>query len=207
VGLTKYNVNRPVRPLEAPEAARAVEQVERARSRAREERGAGWCYAADELFLHAGMSLPGDDYYDDWSLVENGVGAVNRFLDAFDRQLPEAPRLPGRRIRLVTGHSMAPFLRERAGRLAEATGAEIEVLAVRNGFYGETVTVAGLLSGRDILRDAGDSGEDDIVLIPAETLNQDDHFIDSLSLQDFRETVAPARVVPGYDVIDALRSL
>jgi len=207
VGLTKYNVGRPVRPLEPHEAARAVRRVERARERARRERGSGWCYAADELFLTAELDLPDDAYYDDWSLVENGVGAVNRFLGDLDEGIPDAPELPGRRIRLVTGRSMTPFLEERAPRLARSTGAEVEVISVRNDFYGESVTVAGLLSGRDILREAGDSGEGDVVVLPAETLNADDLFIDSLSLQDFRDTVEPADVVAGYDVVDALRSV
>ncbi len=207
VGLTRYNIHRPVRPLEPAEARRAIEQVDRIRSRAREERNTGWCYGADELYLHAGEPLPENDYYDDWSLVENGVGAVNRFLQDFEAGVDRLPSLEGRRVRIVTGQSMAPFLEERAPRLARATGAEVEVLCARNEFFGNTVTVAGLLSGRDLLRAAADSDEGDIVLLPAESLNQDDLFLDSLSLQDFRDSVAPARVLAGYEVTEALRSL
>ncbi len=205
VGLTKYNLNRPVRPMTGDEAARALRQVEGARERALNERGYGWSYAADELYLMAGEPVPEMPYYDDAALLENGVGAVRHFLDEFDAGMSDLPRFEGRRIRILTGRSMAPFFRERAEALAGATGAEVEVHEVVNQFYGESVTVAGLLAGRDMLAAVPDSREGDLILLPAETINQDDLFIDSFPLSEFQNAVSPARVVPAYDVTQALR--
>lgn len=211
VGLTKYNLNRPVRPLTVEEAAQAVAQVDRARVQALAERGYGWAYAADEMYLNARLPVPETDYYDDGSLMENGVGSVRRFIDDLDAALPSLPTLgPDRRIRILTGRSMAPFLEERAGALSQALGGTpVEVTAVTNRFYGETVTVAGLLAGQDLLEAAlqGDRAPGDVILLPAETLNQDDLFIDSLPLREFEEALAPARVLPAWEIPDALRSL
>ncbi len=207
VGLTKYNVNRPVRELTAGEAAEAIRAVERIRCRAKAERDYGWCYAADELFLRASEPLPGPGYYDDLALTENGVGAVRGFLEAFERGLDDLPRLPGLRMRLFTGTSMEPFLAAIVPRLAERTGAEVHVRAVRNQFYGETVSVAGLLAGRDLIQAVTSPSEDELILIPAEALNRDGHFIDSLTLADFRCAVHPARVLPGFEVTEALSGL
>jgi putative radical SAM enzyme (TIGR03279 family) len=207
VGLTKYNLDRPVRPLTPGEAARAVDQVGAVRERAIEERGYGWCYAADELLLIAGRDIPEEGYYDDGSLMENGVGSVRRFLDDFDSGVGGLGRVEARRIRILTGASMGPFLEERAPALALATGVPVEVTAVTNRFYGESVTVAGLLGGRDLLEAAAGARAGDLILLPAETLNQDDLFIDSLPLAEFREAVAPARVVPAYEITEALNSL
>jgi putative radical SAM enzyme (TIGR03279 family) len=207
VGLTRYNLNRPVRHLTRDEARKAIAQVDAARARALPVRGEGWAYAADELYLTSDLDLPASEYYDEGALYENGVGAVRRFVDDFDRGLRAVPKLAGRRLRLVTGGSMAPFLRERAPRLAEATGAEVEVVRVVNGFFGETVTIAGLLAGADIRGALGPSGEQDVVVLPAEALNADDLFIDSLPLAQLEEAVAPARVVRGYEVTEALRAL
>lgn len=211
VGLTKYNMNRPVRPLRPEEAARAVAQVEGARERALAERGFGWAYAADELFLHAALPLPQVEYYDDGSLMENGVGSVRRFIDDLDAALPGLPRLgAGRRLHILTGRSMAPFLDERASRLSQALGGtEVRVTAVTNHFYGPSVTVAGLLAGADLLEAAKamDPAPGDLILLPAETLNQDDLFIDSLPLDAFRAALAPAQVLPAWEIPDALRSL
>jgi putative radical SAM enzyme (TIGR03279 family) len=207
VGLTRYNVNRPVRMMRREEARDVVGRVDEARARALAARGFGWCYSADEMYLIGGLPIPQDDYYDDGALYENGVGAVRRFVDRFAESLPHMPRLDGRRLRLVTGRSMAPFLRDRASLLGEATGAEVEVVEVTNGFFGETVTVAGLLGGAD-MRDALASGRDgDLILIPAEALNADDLFIDSLSLAELEAHMAPARVVRGYEIGEALSSL
>ena len=208
VGLTKYNLNRPVRLLTVDEAAGTLEQVERARERPLRERSAGWCYAADELFLLAGMAIPPQAYYDDWSLDENGVGTLRRFFDEFDRGLAEVPQLPGRRIRIATGRSMAPFMRERAPDLATATSAEIDIVEVANEFYGPSVTVAGLLGGEDIVRALGEGGrEEDLVLLPAEALNGDELFIDSISYREVKERLAPAQIVTGHEVTAALSSL
>ncbi|CAN5623765.1 DUF512 domain-containing protein [soil metagenome] len=211
VGLTKYNLNRPVRPLTVAEAAESVAQVDRARERALAERGFGWAYSADEMYLNARLEVPGTSYYDDGSLMENGVGSVRRFIDDLDASLPTLPDLgPGRRIQILTGRSMAPFLLERSERLSQALGgAAVDVTAVTNRFYGETVTVAGLLAGEDLL-DAARGREHapgDLILLPAETLNQDDLFIDSLPLRDFRRAVEPATVLPAWEIPDALRSL
>jgi putative radical SAM enzyme (TIGR03279 family) len=208
VGLTRYNVGRPVRPLTQAEARRAIEQVDAARSRAEGLRELGWIYAADEMYLTAGLPLPGAAYYDDGALHENGVGAVRRFLEDFQAGLGNVPDLSGRRIRLVTGGSMAPFLSERAAALADATGGDVEVVETPNGFFGDLVTVAGLLGGRDILAALGPRGSaGDVVVLPAEALNADDLFIDSLPLAELEAALAPASVVRGYEVTEALRSL
>lgn len=207
VGLTRYNVNKPVRPLLPEEAAEAITQVDRARERALAERDFGWAYAADEMYLIANRDLPGAAYYDDGALYENGVGAVRRFVDRFDEHVDGLGPLGARRIRLVTGRSMAPFLRERAERLAVATRAAVEVVEVTNRFFGESVSIAGLLGGRDVLEDLGPPRDGDLVVLPAEALNADELFIDSLPLAEFEAAQAPATVVRGYEVTEALETL
>ena len=96
VGLTRYNLDRPVRLLARRRGPRGHRrEVDRARARAVAERDFGWCYAADEMYLIAGEPLPEAGYYDDGALYENGVGAVRRFVDGFDEGLGE--RAPPRR--------------------------------------------------------------------------------------------------------------
>jgi NifB/MoaA-like Fe-S oxidoreductase len=181
--------------------------VDEFRARALRDRNLGWVYSADEMYLHAKRPLPPRQYYDSWDLTENGVGSVVSFMEAFREGIGEVPRLDGRSIRLLTGLSMAPFLRELAPPLERSTGARVEVRPVVNEFYGESVTVAGLLAGRDLLEAAGSPGEGDLILVPAEALNADGLFIDSMSLSQFRDSLAPARVIPGLEVTEALRKL
>ena len=204
VGLTKYNLERPVRLLRQPEAASTIAQVDAARTRALAERGMGWCYTADEMYLIAEQEIPGITYYDDGALYENGVGAVRRFVDGFHEGVDGIPRFDGGRIRLVTGGSMAPFLRELSPRLEQASGAEVEVVHVQNQYFGESVTIAGLLAGNDILSALGGGRDGDVVILPAEALNADGVFIDSLPLAEFEARMAPADVRTGYEITEAL---
>lgn len=204
VGLTRYNLNRPVRLLESVEAARALEQVDRARRRAGTERRGGWAYAADELFFIAGRPVPAGEYYDDWPLTENGVGAVRSFLDAFERGAATFPRLDGRRVALVTGTRMGDVMAPLVPRLEHTTGADVSLLPVENRLFGPTVTTAGLLPGADIAGEVERAGPFDDVLLPAEALNDDDLFIDGVSLPELRGRLAGTRVATGYDLPTAL---
>ncbi len=204
VGLTQYNLNRPVRLLTPDEAEAAIRQVERARERSLAERGTGWAYVGDEMFFIAGRPIPEAAYYDDWPLTENGVGSVRRFLDEIDAGLATPPNLSGRRVAVVTGTRMAAVIEPLRERIERATGAHIEVLGVENTLFGPTVNTAGLLPGRDMLRAVEASGPFDDILLPAESLNDDDVFIDDLSLDEFTERFATARVTPGYELISTL---
>ena len=205
VGLTRFNLDRPVRLMRADEAVGVIGQVDAARERAIGEREFGWCYAADELYLTARRALPPASYYDEGALYENGVGAIRRFVDGFEAGLGGVPRREGRRVRLVTGASMAPFLRERAERLREATGAsDVEVIEVPNRYFGTSVTVAGLLAGRDILEAVGASIPGDLIVLPAEALNSDGIFIDGISRETVAAETAPAEVRTGYEITEAL---
>jgi putative radical SAM enzyme (TIGR03279 family) len=207
VGLTQYNLNRPVRLLTQSEAADAVARIDEVRRRSQAERGTGWAYAGDELYFIAGREVPAAQYYDDWPLMENGVGAVRSLLDSFEAGLPDVPRLAGRRIAVVTGERMGPVFEPLARRLAEKTDAVVEVLGVRNRMFGETVTTAGLLPGVDMQDAVLAGGGYDVVLLPAESLNDDDAFIDDLSLAAFVRAVAPAQVVPAHELTSALAGL
>jgi putative radical SAM enzyme (TIGR03279 family) len=207
VGLTRYNVDRPVRLLHRHEAAAALDRIDAARQRARAERGAGWVFAGDELFFIAERPLPPASYYDDWPLTENGVGAVRRLLDDFAAGSAAVPDLGGQRIAILTGTRMQPVLAGLARELAVRTRADVDVIGVRNRMFGETVTTAGLLPGADLLAAVAGAAPPDIILLPAEALNDDDLFIDGLPLAELERELAPARVVAAHELTSALARL
>jgi putative radical SAM enzyme (TIGR03279 family) len=218
VGLTRYNLNRPVRLLEPAEAAAAIAQVDQARERAKHERGLGWAYVGDEMFFiaaaatplddhFAGAELPLDDYYDDWPLTENGVGAVRRLIDEFNDGLASVPALHGQRVVILTGKRMEPVLQPLAARLAERSGAQVTVIGVTNTYFGDTVTTAGLLAGADIVEALETAGDFDLALLPAEALNDDARFIDDVSFESVRARFSPAAVHAAFELTSALRAI
>lgn len=205
VGLTRYNVNRPVRLLSRREAAEALGQTEAPRPTALRERGRSWCYAADELFLIAGREVPPVAYYDELSLLENGVGALRALLDGFDAGKDALSPVPGvERVRIATGSSMRPFFARMAGAVSRRMECEVEVVAVENRYFGPTVTVAGLLAGADVAREVGKCRAGDLVLLPGDALNADGLFIDGMALAEVEALLAPAVVRTGMELVEAL---
>ena len=204
VGLTSYNQDRGVRPLAAEECRRAIDMVERVRARATVERDTSWAYAADELFLLAGLEVPGRGYFDDVELVANGVGAVSDLRDRIEHDLDTLSGLAGRRIVLVTGTSMAPHLRDLGDRIAARTGAVVETVPAENRLFGPLVTAAGLLGGADYLEAFGPYSDFDLGLITRTAINDDDLFLDDLSLADLRAALPDMEICPSEHVTDVL---
>jgi len=207
VGLTDFNSNRGVRALNAEECIESLAMIDAIRERASVERGRAWCYAADEMFLQAGVDLPGPDYFDDHQLVANGVGAVSALISAVRADLPNLPALPGQRIVLVTGTSMRPHLDGLAVEIASRTGASIVTVAARNLLYGPMVTTAGLLAGADHARALEPHRDCDLALISRTALNDQDLFLDDLSLQELRRDLPKLRILPSEHVTDTLLAL
>jgi len=117
--------------------------------------------------------------------------------------LTSLPRLPGRRIGVVTGVSMAPLMPELLDQLTAQTGALFELIRVENSLFGPTTTTAGLLVGADMRRALGDRYDLDLALIPAESINDNGIFLDEQSFIEVREAL-PMPVYPSYDFIDVL---
>ena len=205
VGLTRYNLGRPVRPLVRHEAEATIRQTEATRTRAMRERGRRWCYAADELFLIADMDVPAAGYYDDWPLRENGVGALRTLIDSFHARKDRLVPLAGvDRVRIVTGTSMSPYFREFAPMVAGRMGCAVEVVEIENQYFGPSVTVAGLLPGADILEGLRGCRPGDLVLLPGTALNDDEVFIDGVALEDAKGRLAPARIRAGHELVEVL---
>ncbi len=207
VGLTRYNLDRPVRLLTRGEAQAAIRRTETVQAEALRERGRRWCYAADELFLIAGRAIPEAGYYDDWPLRENGVGALRTLIDGFHARKDRLVPLPGvDRVRIVTGTSMSPYFRDFAPAVAARTGCAVEVVEIENRYFGPSVTVAGLLPGAGILEDVRDSRPGDLVLLPGTALNDDEVFIDGVALAEVKRRLAPGLVDAGHELAEVVEN-
>lgn len=207
VGLTNFNLDRGVRPLTPEECVDSLAMVDAIRRRAIEERGRAWCYAADEMFLQADLALPDPGYFDDHELVANGVGAVSALTSAIRSDLVDLPSLRGKSIVLVTGTSMRPHLASLAGEIAGSTGASVTTVAAPNSIYGPMVTTAGLLAGADHARALEPFRDFDLALFSRSALNDQDLFLDDLSLSDLRQGMPELRICPSEHVTDTLLAL
>jgi NifB/MoaA-like Fe-S oxidoreductase len=143
----------PMRCYRPDEAARVVEVVERYHHEFRRRHGVGLVYASDEFYLLCGRELPAAADYDGMPQYSNGVGMTRDFLDGWakaQRRLPSALPRPAK-LTLVCGTLIAPTLQRVVDRLNRVGNLEARLLPVVNQFFGETVTVSGLLHGQDIV--------------------------------------------------------
>ena len=207
VGLTDFNSDRGVRALTPDESRQALTLIDAIRERAIEDRGRAWCYAADEMFLQAGLDLPDPEYFDDHDLVANGVGAVSALTAAVRADLGELPSMHGKEVVLVTGTSMRPYLEQLAGEIAVSTGARIDVAAADNSLYGTMVTTAGLLAGADHAHALERYRDFDLALFSRTALNDQELFLDDLSLAELRQQFPNLRICPSEHVTDTLLAL
>ena len=148
LGLTKYH-RGPFRTYAPEEAGPIIAQISAWQREYRRQRGLDLVYASDEWYLLAGLEVPPAEEYDGFPQLENGVGLTRIFLDEELRILDFGFRAG--KVTLVCGTLIAPLLEGRAAKLAGRTGLEIEVVSVINDFFGPTVTVSGLLTGRDVV--------------------------------------------------------
>lgn len=161
VGLTKYHRGG-CRTNTLDEMQSVFEQVTGWQARLRERLGVNFVYLSDEWHLRLGEGVPPLEAYDGLDLTENGVGLVRNFLDAgMGREWQFAIRNSQFTNSLVTGTLFAPLLRQAAAEFAN-----VEVAPVVNRFFGETVTVAGLLTGRDVIEQLQGRNLGDVIVLP-----------------------------------------
>lgn len=204
-GLTRYRAGLPaLRPFTPAEAGRLIDQVEGWQRRLREELGSRLVFAADEFYVLAGRPVPPADHYEGFPQLENGIGLLRTFQDDFRRALARRrARRGARTVTVVTGRSAAATLQELAAEAASA-GVTARVLPVDNDFFGPHVTVAGLLTGRDIARtletaraQGWDPGEE-VYLPGAAVRSGHGDFLDGWRPEDVaRAAGVPVRVVPA----------
>jgi len=205
VALTEFSKHALVRQPTREECRAALATVDDFAARAVADRGMPWCYGADDLYLQADAPLPPAEWYGDFEQRENGVGAV-RYLQTRIQAARPALASEGwrdKRIGIVTGTAMGPLLPQVAADLTAATGAHFEILTLENTLFGPSVTTAGLLPGKAVLAALQGRTDLDLVLLPAESVNDDLLFMDDLEAHDLAAQL-PVPVRLSYDFVDAL---
>ena len=187
-GLTKYRENLPKLELFSPEECRAViNQVAAYGDYCMQKYGTRVFLCSDEFYVRGGLPLPDEDFYCGFSQLEDGVGMLTSFKADALRELEFAEASERERaVSVVTGHAAYDTISEVARLCEEKHGKlRVNVIRIDNRFFGETVTVAGLLTGGDMI--AGCRGKElgETLFIPRNSLRADgDLFLDNLSPED-----------------------
>ena len=215
VGLTKYREGLyHLEPYTAEQAGTVIDLVEAFGRKQRDKSGSTFAWCSDEFYLLAGRDLPEKSYYEDMNQLENGVGMLRLLTSQAGMALEDVPEdLAPRSCTIATGVAAAPFVEKilhEARRACPALSGEVK--AIRNDFFGETITVSGLVTGGDLIAQLKGTDLGQRLLIPSNMLRAGERvFLDDVTVEQVeRELGLLVQVVEaedGFALVDALLEL
>ena len=209
VGLTKYRDNLyPLRPFTKEEAAATIDLIDSFGDQALEAFGDRICYASDEFYLLAGRKLPAPAFYGDFNQLENGVGMLTLQRQQFEMALEDfEPDDKPRSLSVVTGLAAATQIKELVS-LAENRwpGLHCTVYPIVNDFFGHNITVAGLITGRDMIAQLKGKDLGERLLFPDVMLRfHTDVFLDDITQSQIEDELGvpmvPVQADDGYELL------
>ena len=212
VGLTKYRQGLyPLRPYRKDEARAVVAQVERFGETCLAEQGSRIFWCSDEFYLQGDLPLPEDEFYEEYTQLENGVGMLRLLeVELYGATLGAPHHIPVEPFSIATGVAAAPFLRKIIDSAAAKCHTELNyhLYPVVNHFFGETITVAGLLTGQDLLAQLKGKDLGTRVLLPQNTLRHGETvFLDDMTLEQLSQGLG-VPVIPvdqdGFALFEAI---
>lgn len=229
VGLSKYRDGLyPLEPFTQEDAVEVLDTIHRWQERLYAEYGTHFVHASDEWYLLAGRSLPEAGRYDGYLQLENGVGMLRLLLDEFEEALEETllgetlketgknggkdgkrEKRQEKTVSIATGRLAYPSIVDMAGRLESACGGiRILVYPVTNDFFGERITVSGLLTGQDIAAQLAGRELGERLLLPQNVLRSGERvFLDDMTVEELENTLqVKVDIVKssGRDFVDAI---
>ena len=211
VGLTKYREKLPaLRAYTTAEALQTINIVDSFGEKCLEKYGTRLAFCADEFYLKAGIEMPSEEYYEDYPQLENGVGLWKNLESEFSSALKSSDyaKEAERRVSLVTGTAAFPLLEALCKKVNERfPNVKADVFEVKNDFFGHSVTVAGLVTGKDLIAQLKGKPHAKTLIIPSVMLRSEgDVFLDDVSLEDVENALSVSVEVTdsnsGFELLD-----
>ena len=211
LGLTLYNTDARLTPVTPDFCREVIDQVETLQTQLRARLGTNFAFLGDEIYLRGGRAVPPRAHYGEYPQIEDGVGMVRSFHEEFGRMMK---RLERKRVgqlhsagTILTGTLFAPVLQKLIDKLNARFRTRLSVVAVSNGYFGGDVSVAGLLTGRDLLT-ASERISGDFVLIPKQVLKSDEAImLDGMRIEEVEEKLGvPVQAIDVSDLTSLLLS-
>ncbi len=197
VGLSKYRDGLyPLEPFEKEDACNVIDMIEKWQKKVYDEHGIHFIHASDEWYFLAGREFPEAERYDGYIQYENGVGMMRLLLDEYGEALhalknghAEELNSIKREISLATGRLVYPCIQQIAERAMEVcTGLKVHVYEIVNEFFGERITVSGLLTGQDIIKQLKGRELGTTLYLPENLLRSgEDYLLDDVKIGDIEK--------------------
>mgnify|MGYP000632249956 FL=1 len=211
VGLSKYRDGLyPLQPFTKEDAKEVLHIIHKWQKKAYEEFGIHFIHGGDEWYILAEEELPEEERYDGYLQLENGVGMLRLLMNEFEEGYES---LNGderdREVSIATGFLAYPYIQRMADRIMEKyPKSKLHVYGIRNDFFGELITVSGLITGQDLIGQLKGKALGEKLLLPCNMLRiEEQDFLDDVTLQDVKDALqVPVDIVKssGQDFIDAV---
>ena len=207
VGLSKYREGLyPLEPFDASDAEKVIDTIETWQKKVYNEYGMHFIHASDEWYFLAGREFPEADRYDGYLQLENGVGMMRLLIDEFDEAFEDVRRHHSedlgsihRSISLATGRLVYPCIRDMAKRAMDiCPGLDVKVYEIVNEFFGERITVSGLLTGQDIIKQLKGRDLGTMLYLPENLLRSgEDYLLDDVKVSDIERELGISVGIAG----------
>ena len=211
VGLSKYRDGLyPLEPFTKEDACEVIDLIEKWQKINYERHGIHFIHASDEWYILAERELPEEGRYDGYIQLENGVGMLRllreEVMDALDEKTDDGKE---EEISIATGRLPYPYLEKLVREIEKVyPGRNVHVYPIRNDFFGESITVAGLITGQDLIAQLKDKTLGDRLLLPAVMFKSGEEvFLDDITKTQAEDALQiPINIVKssGYDLVDAV---
>lgn len=200
VGLSKYRDGLyPLEPFNSEDAAKVIDEIESWQKKVYDEHGIHFIHASDEWYFLAGRDFPEEERYDGYIQLENGVGMMRLLINEFDDAVERIKERYGdevksfnQEISLATGRLVYPCIKELAEKVTEISpGIKIYVYEIINEFFGERITVSGLLTGQDIIKQLTGKELGERLYLPENLLRSgEDYLLDDVTIGDISKALS-----------------
>ncbi|MGH8015722.1 MAG: DUF512 domain-containing protein [Candidatus Zixiibacteriota bacterium] len=211
VGLTKYRDKlAKLRTYHKNEAREIIAYVNARQEKLSESLGTRFVWPSDEFYVIAEQEFPPLAFYEEMNQFENGIGMVREFITKFKRRRHKLRGIQSdKKALFLTGSSAFPFMsKEILPFLTDELGLQVELDLLPNRFWGEAVTVSGLLTGQDLLRHARyNAARFDALVLPPNCLNNDSLFLDNLTLEQFKSALGKPVYVGQYNLAATVKDV
>ena len=200
VGLSRYREDLyPLEPFTKEDAQKVLDTVKKWQDQLYPQYGLHFIHCSDEWYILAQQPIPREEEYDGYLQLENGVGMVrlleSEVLEELSNRKPDDRK---RRISIATGKLAAPFIRENISHIQKLyPGIEVNVYSIRNDFFGEMITVSGLVTGQDLKKQLAGRELGECLLIPCNMLRAGENvFLDDVTVEELEAALGvPVEVV------------
>ncbi len=200
VGLSKYRDGLyPLEPFDEEDSKEVVRQIEGWQKKIRKKHGIHFIHASDEWYINAGIPIPEADRYDGYRQLENGVGMVRLLMDEVHDAMSKITGSKKKgHFSIATGGLVYPVIRSLIDEMSSLfPDVAVDLYAIRNDFFGENITVSGLLTGKDIMKQLKDKKLGDCLYLPQNVLRMNTEvLLDDVTVKEISDSLhVPVNIV------------